>query len=60
MSTEAVTQLVDAHYAPLHRFALSLARHPADARDLVHQTFYRPARGEIPIRERLAPVPFAF
>lgn len=40
MSNEAFTQLVDAHYAPLHRFALSLARNPAEAGDLVQQTFF--------------------
>jgi RNA polymerase sigma-70 factor (ECF subfamily) len=40
MSNEAFTQLVDAHYAPLYRFALSLARSQADAGDLVQQTFY--------------------
>ena len=40
MSNEAFTQLVDAHYAPLYRFALSLARNQADAGDLVQQTFY--------------------
>lgn len=40
MSNEAFTQLVDAHYAPLYRFALSLARREADACDLVQQTFY--------------------
>ena len=40
MSTEAFTQLVDAHYAPLYRFALSLARNGADAGDLVQQTFF--------------------
>jgi len=40
MSHEAFTQLVDAHYAPLYRFALSLAKNPADAGDLVQQTFF--------------------
>jgi RNA polymerase sigma-70 factor (ECF subfamily) len=40
MSNESFSQLVDAHYAPLYRFALSLARREADACDLVQQTFY--------------------
>ena len=40
MSSEAFTQLVDAHYASLYRFALSLARNSADAGDLVQQTFF--------------------
>ncbi|MCF7688555.1 MAG: RNA polymerase sigma factor [Cephaloticoccus sp.] len=40
MSNKAFTQLVDTHYAPLYRFALSLARNQADAGDLVQQTFY--------------------
>jgi len=40
MSHEAFTQLVDAHYAALYRFALSLAKNPADAGDLVQQTFF--------------------
>lgn len=40
MSNEVFTQLVDAHYAPLYRFALSLARNQPDAGDLVQQTFY--------------------
>ena len=40
MSHEAFTQLVDAHYVPLYRFALSLAKNPADAGDLVQQTFF--------------------
>jgi RNA polymerase sigma-70 factor (ECF subfamily) len=33
--------LVNAHYEPLYRFALSLARSEADAGDLVQQTFCR-------------------
>jgi RNA polymerase sigma-70 factor, ECF subfamily len=40
MNNEAFTQLVDAHYAPLYRFALSLARNGSDAGDLVQQTFF--------------------
>jgi RNA polymerase sigma-70 factor (ECF subfamily) len=40
MKNEAFAQLVDAHYAGLYRFALSLARNTADAGDLVQQTFF--------------------
>jgi RNA polymerase sigma-70 factor (ECF subfamily) len=40
MSNEAFAQLVDAYYAPLYRFALSLARNGSDAGDLVQQTFF--------------------
>ena len=40
MSNESFSQLVDAHYVSLYRFALSLARREADACDLVQQTFY--------------------
>jgi RNA polymerase sigma-70 factor, ECF subfamily len=40
MSNEAFAQLVDANYASLYRFALSLARNSADASDLVQETFY--------------------
>lgn len=39
MPSEEFTRLVDAHYAPLFRFALSLAKNPADAGDLTQQTF---------------------
>jgi RNA polymerase sigma-70 factor (ECF subfamily) len=34
------SQLVEAHYAPLFRFALSLTRDDVPAADLVQQTFY--------------------
>jgi len=40
MNDEAFAQLVDAQYAPLYRFALSLARNGSDAGDLVQQTFF--------------------
>jgi RNA polymerase sigma-70 factor (ECF subfamily) len=40
MNNEAFAQLVDAHYAPLYRFALSLSRNGSDAGDLVQQTFF--------------------
>ena len=40
MSSAAFTQLVDAHYGGLFRFALSLSRNSADASDLTQQTFY--------------------
>jgi RNA polymerase sigma-70 factor, ECF subfamily len=33
-------QLVDRHYAPLFRFALSLSKSEADAADLTQQTFF--------------------
>jgi RNA polymerase sigma-70 factor (ECF subfamily) len=40
MSPEVFSQLVDAHYTSLYRFALSLAKNSADAGDLVQQTFF--------------------
>ena len=40
MAEDTFSQLVDAHYGALYRFALSLARREADACDLVQQTFY--------------------
>jgi RNA polymerase sigma-70 factor (ECF subfamily) len=40
MSEPVFTRLVDAHYASLYRFALSLARSTADAADLTQQTFF--------------------
>src|ERR1700759_2598316 len=33
-------QLVDAHYAALYRFGLSLSRNESEAADLTQQTFY--------------------
>ncbi len=44
MSSDAFTLLVDAHYAPLYRFALSLTRNSSDACDLTQQTFFIWAR----------------
>jgi RNA polymerase sigma-70 factor (ECF subfamily) len=40
MQDEGFTALVDAYYAALYRFALSLARNPADAGVLSQQTFF--------------------
>ncbi len=40
LNSDSFAQLVDAQYAPLYRFALSLARNSADAGDLVQQTFF--------------------
>jgi RNA polymerase sigma-70 factor (ECF subfamily) len=44
MEGDDFRQLVDAFYAPLYRFALSLARNPSDAGDLTQQTFFIWAR----------------
>jgi RNA polymerase sigma-70 factor (ECF subfamily) len=44
MPGEEFRQLVDAYYAPLHRFALSLAKNSSDACDLTQQTFFIWAR----------------
>lgn len=40
MGSDTFTQLVDANYASLYRFALSLAKNQADACDLTQQTFF--------------------
>jgi RNA polymerase sigma-70 factor (ECF subfamily) len=40
VATPDFQEIVDAHYAPLYRFALSLARNEAGAADLTQQTFY--------------------
>jgi RNA polymerase sigma-70 factor (ECF subfamily) len=40
MQAELFTQLVDAHYPALYRFALSLAKNPTDASDLTQQTYF--------------------
>ena len=51
MSHDVFNQLVDAHYTPLYRFALSLARREADACDLVQQTFFIWAKNGHQLRE---------
>ena len=40
MAAPDFEQIVEAHYAPLYRFALSLARNEPGAADLTQQTFY--------------------
>jgi RNA polymerase sigma-70 factor (ECF subfamily) len=45
-------QLVDQQYAPLHRFALSLAKSEADAADLTQQTFFLWASKGDQLRDR--------
>lgn len=40
MSSEAFTALVNAQYAPLYRFALSLTKNSSEACDLTQQTFF--------------------
>ncbi len=45
-------QLVDQHYAPLYRFALSLSKSEADAADLTQQTFFLWASKGHQLRDR--------
>jgi RNA polymerase sigma-70 factor (ECF subfamily) len=45
-------QLVDRHYAPLFRFALSLSKSEADAADLTQQTFFLWASKGDQLRDR--------
>jgi len=52
MASEVFNDLVDAHYTPLYRFALSLARREADACDLVQQTFFIWAKNGHQLREK--------
>ena len=40
MDSEHFEQIVGRHYEPLYKFALSLTRREAEARDLTQQTFY--------------------
>jgi RNA polymerase sigma-70 factor (ECF subfamily) len=56
----AFAQLVDAHYAQLYRFALSLARNAADAGDLVQQTFFIWATKGHGLREASKAKPWLF
>ena len=51
MSSDIFTQLVDAHYTPLFRFALSLTKNPSDAGDLTQQTFFIWAKQGHALRE---------
>src|ERR1700761_3492374 len=45
-------QLVDAHYAALYRFGLSLSRNESEAADLTQQTFYLWATKGHQLRDR--------
>lgn len=51
MSDEDFTQLVDAQYTPLFRFALSLTRNSPDACDLTQQTFLIWAKNNQTLRD---------
>jgi len=51
MPGDEFRRLVDAYYAPLYRFALSLAKNSADASDLTQQTFFVWARKGSQLRD---------
>ena len=51
MPSDIFTQLVDAHYMPLFRFALSLTKNSSDAGDLTQQTFFIWAKQGHALRE---------
>ncbi|WP_438482488.1 RNA polymerase sigma factor [Oleiharenicola lentus] len=51
MSSEVFSQLVDAHYTALFRFALSLTKNSSDAGDLTQQTFFIWAKQGHALRE---------
>ena len=51
MPSKIFTQLVDAHYTPLFRFALSLTKNQSDACDLTQQTFFIWAKQGHALRE---------
>ena len=52
MANEIFNQLVDAHYTPLFRFALSLTKSSSDAGDLTQQTFFIWAKQGHALREK--------
>lgn len=51
MPSDIFTQLVDAHYPALFRFALSLTKNSSDAGDLTQQTFFIWAKQGHALRE---------
>ncbi|MDI1247797.1 MAG: RNA polymerase sigma factor [Lacunisphaera sp.] len=51
MAGDIFNQLVDAHYTPLFRFALSLTKNSSDAGDLTQQTFFIWAKQGHALRE---------
>src|SRR5437667_10068678 len=52
MPSDDFEQIVSQYYEPLYRFALSLTRTEADARDLTQQTFYTWAAKGHQLRDR--------